>query len=560
MMCLSTTLRVLPMIRQLRLLFLLVIPLFVALQATAAETPRLVLQITIDQLRGDMLPRYRDRFGAGGFRRLMEQGLYYTNAHYGTANTVTAAGHAVLVTGADTAEHGIVGNEWFDRASAKLIYCTSDTRTVIVGEPAKEGAGMSPANLTASTIGDELASASAGKSRAFAVAGKDRSSIIPGGHLGKAYWFSETTGGFVTSSYYYAALPAWVTQWNAGKPVEKYRVRPWTLSRDAASYRYAENAANAYARPNKTVGKAFPHSVQAQKDEDFFRALRFTPMLDEHTGEFVRELVTRERLGQGGFTDYLAISFSATDYVGHTYGPNSVEYEDNLIRLDSLLAALFSFIEKQVGPGKVLIVLSADHGVDDIPEERAKDHMDADRLGGRAAIRDAANAFLQARFNVDQLVADYVPPGLYLDRGKIAAAKLDFLVVESALAEHARTIPGVAYAVTHSDLMSGNIAHTAVMDRVARAFHPDRSGDVVLIQKQFWYMDSDWERYAAMHGSPYSYDTYVPVIFFGTGVAARQVSRAVEPASIAPTLAALLHIKPPSGSTATVLAEALSRD
>jgi predicted AlkP superfamily pyrophosphatase or phosphodiesterase len=502
-----------------------------------------------------MLDRYRHRFGTGGFRRLMDQGTWYTNAHYGTSNTFTAAGHAVLVTGADTAEHGMLGNEWFDRSTGKSVYCTTDSRTVILGELAKEGAGMSPANLTATTIGDEISVASAARALVFAVAGKDRSAIIPGGHRGKAFWFSEEIGGFVTSSYYHSELPEWVAQWNLGKPIEKYRSRPWALAKGASTYRYAENAENPHARPNKTVGKTFPHSLATEKDKDFFSALRFTPMLDEYTAEFVRELARKEGLGKDATTDYLSISFSSTDYVGHTYGPNSVEYEDNLIWLDSLLEALFSFIDEQAGEGKTLIVLSADHGADDIPEERAGYHMDADRLGSRAAIRHAANIFLKARFGADNLVADYVPPGLYLNSANVLAAKLDPVVVENALAGHARRIPGVAYAMTRTSLISGSVARTPLMDRVQRGFHPERSGDVVLIQKQFWYMDSDPNRYAAMHGSPYNYDTHVPVIFYGASIPARRVGRDVEPASIAPTLAALLRISAPSGAIGPVLTE-----
>jgi predicted AlkP superfamily pyrophosphatase or phosphodiesterase len=463
------------------------------------------------------------------------------------------------VTGADTAAHGIAGNEWLNRATGKPIYCTFDPSYPIVGDPPREaGGGMSPANLTSTTIGDELVNASGGRSRAFAVAGKDRSSIIPGGHRGKAFWYSEESGGFVSSAYYFSALPEWATQWNAKRPVQDYRTRLWNLSRDPGSYRYAGGSGNPHARPHRSVGQSFPHSPQSAVDKEFYSMLRFTPMLDEHTASFVRELIAREEVGQRGPVDYLSVSFSATDYVGHTYGPNSVEYEDNLIRLDATLAALFAYVDQKIGAGRTIVVLSADHGADDIPEHRALDHYDADRLASQAAIRDGASAFLKSRLNSSEnFVVNYVPPGLYLDHTKLTQAKVDVRLAENALAEYGRTIPGIAFALTRSDLISGNVARTPLMNRIERGFHPERSGDVVLIQKQFWYMDTLPTRYAATHGSPYNYDTHVPVIFYGPGIQRAQIARDVEPGSIAPTLAALLRISPPSGSTAATLLEVI---
>jgi predicted AlkP superfamily pyrophosphatase or phosphodiesterase len=555
-----------------------------AKNSASSQRASLVLQITVDQLRGDMLAKYYDRFGKGGFKRLIDHGAYYINANYGTANTLTCPGHAVLVTGADTAQHGIPANDWYDRDNHKPLYCVSDPKTTIVG--ATEGAGMSPVHLTSTTIGDELVlsffnSQPSAKSRSFAVAGKDRSSIIPGGHLGKAYWYSEESGAFVTSSYYMKELPAWAIQWNKARPIEKYRPLEWTPARELSTYHSFHlplSTLNPHARPNKTLGNTFPHSFlrtretnsdNADQDKDFYSMVRFTPMLDEYTYNFARALITNEKIGQGAPTDYLSISFSSTDYVGHTYGPNSIEYEDNLIRLDTLLADLFTYLDKQIGPNKTLIILSADHGADDIPEDRATARLDADRMPSRKPIVAAANAYLQAHFNTtENLVADYIPPGLYLDDDALKGAGVGGSggigtvpgrhTIENALADYAlKYIPGAAYAITRTDLIRGNLTNTELNRRIQRAFHPDRSGDVTLIQKQFWYMDSDKERYAATHGSPYSYDTYVPVIFYGPGIRARHIARNVEPASIAPTIAAILRIRPPSGATAPILPEIL---
>jgi Type I phosphodiesterase / nucleotide pyrophosphatase len=510
----------------------------------AAEPPRLVLQITVDQLRGDMLPRFRDRFGAGGFRRLMEQGVWYANAHYGTGNTFTASGHAALVTGADAAEHGMVANYWFDRASGKRMYGVFDPEH-----------GLSPRNLGSTTIADELVAASSGRSRAFAVAGKDRSAIIPAGRRGKAYWYSDANGHFESSSWYGSALPSWVRAWNDARPGERYRGQLWMPFRPAGAAQIAPTVSNELAHPHPAVGRSFPHRLPDDANATFFEALPETPFSDEYTLSFTRELIAREKLGRGGATDYLSVSFSALDYVGHAYGPSSLEYADTLLRLDALLAAMLTYVDEQVGAGRALIVLAADHGVDEIPEARRAAGYDADRLYPDK-ILEHVNRSLATRFGVtENVVAAFVPPGLYLDHARIAALQLDGTAVEAALAAELRSVPGVAFALTRSDLLAGRVPQTELMRRMQRAFHPQRSGDVVIVQQQFWYLYSDPECCAAMHGSPYSYDTFVPVIFVGAGIEPATVRRAVEPASVAPTIAALLGIDPPSGSTAPVLEE-----
>jgi predicted AlkP superfamily pyrophosphatase or phosphodiesterase len=515
--------------------------------AHAAEPPRLVLQITVDQLRGDMLPRYRDRLGTDGFRRLLDGGVWYTNANYGTSNTFTASGHAVLVTGADTAEHGMVGNYWFDRTLGKRVTSVFDPEFV-----------ASPRSLLSTTIGDEIVSGLQG-SRAFAVAGKDRSAIIPAGRRGRAYWYSDETGAFGASAYYGKDVARWVKAWNDAKPADRYSGRSWTPLDASRAAGTSDESTNRYAVPYPGLGKSFPHPLPDRRDAKFYEALPETPFIDELMLDFSRELVTRENLGGGPSTDYLSISLSAVDYVGHAYGPNSAEYADTIVRLDAVLGRFLEFIDQRVGIGRTLIVLSADHGVDEIPEVRAAQGYDAGRLYPDK-ILERENSALKARFKVnDALVAAFVPPGAYLDRAKIAALGLDASSVESALAEELRGVPGIAYAITRSDLMTGNVPQTALMRQVQRGFYAARSGDVVIVQKQFWFMYVDPECCAAMHGSPYLYDTFVPVVFAGNGLGPAKIARPVEPASIAPTIAAILGITAPSGSSAPVLTEVVDR-
>jgi hypothetical protein len=408
-------------------------------------------------------------------------------------------------------------------------------------------------------------------SRAFAVAGKDRSAIIPGGQLGKAYWFSEASGRFDSNDYYYATLPGWAQDWNRRNPIDRYRGREWRPLRDTSNYLNARSAANPYARPNR--GATFPHlfdkPTSATGDlERYIEAFCTTPFLDELTLGFAEELIRQERVGQGTATDYLSISFSATDYIGHAYGPSSVEYEDNLLRLDAGLAELLAFLDTAIGRDRFLVVLSADHGVDEIPEARHAAGFDADRLYPKLLLAQM-NAALGTRFHTtENLIAAFAPPGFYLnDAGltKLAAAQRAEgvgaaslrVTLENALAEELRKVPGIAYAFTRSDLLAGHIPHTTIGGKVQRGFHPVRSGDVVVVQKQFWYLYKDADCCAAMHGSPYTYDTFVPVVFYGAGIEAGVVGRNIDPASVAPTLAALLHLKPPSGNAASVLPEVL---
>jgi predicted AlkP superfamily pyrophosphatase or phosphodiesterase len=503
--------------------------------------PRLVLQLTIDQLRGDRITKYRDKFGTGGFRRLLERGTWFTAAHHDAANTLTASGHAVLATGASTGDHGIVANDWFDRATGRMTYCVADARSPVIGEPAKPGSGVSPARLLTATIGDELVAGRPGR-RAFAVAGKDRSAILPGGHRGQAYWFSESTGGFTTSTYYRATLPAWLEAWNATRPVAAYRTLNWTPLRATTI------AANPHARPTGSLGRTFPHPLLAKSEALFLAAFSYTPFLDELTLAFTRELILAERIGRNGALDYLAVSLSSTDYIGHAYGPESVEAEDNLLRLDAVLANFLRLLDGTIGLDRVLIVLSADHGSADIPEALQERGLKAGRIQP-AGVLTTVNAQLRRTLAVDtDLVQAFVPPGFYLDQARIAAAKLNPESVQSALAAAAGKLPGIAHAFEHFRLARGEVPATPLGERVRRSFHPDRSGDVVIIQEEFWYLYPDAERYAAMHGSPYDYDTHVPVIFSGPGVRSGIVTEPVTPAQIVPTLAALLGCRTPAGA------------
>ena len=538
-----------------RSIFLSALVAFAFAALASAETPRLVLFITVDQLRGDMPIRYQERFGEGGFRYLMEQGFHYRNAHYRHSNTFTAVGHATLATGGNTPQHGIVGFEWFDRASGSGMNAVEDQAHPLLGVEGAAGEGRSPRNLTSSTFGDELVLASGGASRVFGVSIKDRGAVILGGHLGKSFWYEPESGRFVTSSFYYAAYPAWVSAWNETKPADAWLGASWSLLNPVDTYIYGAQDDRPEERPYKAMGNTFPHPLPAEAGKDYYGNLRFTPMGDVLTLRFARELMRAEEVGQRDATDILTISLSATDYIGHAFGPNSLESEDNQLQLDRSLADFFAEVDRLVGLDRTLIVLSSDHGIDEIPEYTQHLGCDAGRHVPEEFIA-AANGALKARFGIaDDLVLTFQNPSLYLDEARVQALGLALPEVERALADAMVALPGFDMAVTRSDLLEGRVPNTKVMGMVTRAFHPKRSGNVLVVQSPSWYLYPEAQKYAAMHGSPYSYDTYVPIFFAGPGVVSGASQRPVAPEDVASTITAYLGIKPPSGNMGNPLLE-----
>jgi len=529
--------------------------------------PKLILQITVDQLRGDLPLRFKERLGQGGFRYLLENGTHYQNAHYQHANTETAVGHATLATGADPSRHGIIANDWIDQQTGKFVYNTEDARHHIIGGKPTPHQGVSPRNLLATTIGDELVVNNAGQSRVFSVSVKDRGAILPGGHVGKAFWFSKSSGRFVTSTYYYDDYPEWVKQWNAAKPADRYKGKTWDLLHERFSYIAGNIDDRPYEAAFAELGRTFPHALGDGSSKYFYTILTLTPIGDELTLDFAKTLIDNEEVGQADATDYLAISFSSTDYVGHLFGPSSLETEDNILRLDRVLAELFQYVDRKIGLDKTLIVLSGDHGAPEAPEYMAEHGMETGRFPldwfkKGSPLLDA----LKEGFGRDDLVAVHSHPYLYLNLDAIKDAKLDIEELEGFVAAEMMKVEGIAYAMTRSDLLAGRITESPVQNQIRRSFHPVRSGNIHMVPEHYWFLHSTEEaekmgieKIAAIHGSPWTYDTYVPIFFAGNGVAAQTISRLVGPHDIAATIAAYMEMKPPSGSVGVPLVEVLEK-
>jgi predicted AlkP superfamily pyrophosphatase or phosphodiesterase len=543
--------------------------------AAKSVKPKLILQITVDQLRGDLPNRYKNRFGKGGFRYLFDKGIYYSNAHFQHANTETIVGHTTLATGAHPAAHGMVGNVWFDRETGSLTYNIEDSRYPLLSagagvdkkteiDPTQRTAkteGRSPQAILVSTISDELAVHYAGRAKIFGVSVKDRGAVSMAGHAGKAFWFSKKTGEFVTSRYYYDEYPDWAKQWNRQRRAFDYENTAWELLNDRGSYVFGDADERKYETDFPGFGRTFPHPYGATDNKYYTTLLTLSPAGDELVLDFAKTLIVSEQLGKDDIPDYLAVSFSSTDYVGHIFGPSSLESEDNLLRLDRTLAMLLSFIDKQIGLRNTLLVVSADHGAPEVPGYLQSLGIFGGYVDPKSWEKQAAFERLKAKFGIgEELIETYFHPYLYLNRDVIKSRGLNQREIEQAIAEEISRFKGVALAISSSDLRTNSVPDMPLLRSVLNNFHPKRSGDIFVVFEPHWFInDFDGLTVASTHGSPWSYDTYVPIFFAGNGLKAMTIARPVGPHDVAPTIANYLQIKPPSGSVNIPLAEVVSQ-
>jgi Type I phosphodiesterase / nucleotide pyrophosphatase len=424
--------------------------------------------------------------------------------------------------------------------------------------------GRSPAPILVSTFSDELALSSAGTSKLFGISVKDRGAVSMAGHAGKAFWFSKATGEFVTSTYYYKDYPSWVKDWNAKRIAFGYAGKSWDLLHAQSTYRYGDRDDMPYETNFPGYGRVFPHMFGKSDSKYFTTLLTLSPVGDELTLSFAKALIDGEKLGQGRTTDYLSISFSSTDYVGHLFGPSSLECEDNLLRLDRTLAELFKFVDQRVGLANTVIVLSSDHGAAEIPgymNEFGIDakYFDPDVLNPKKLEQIPAIQAVKKRFKIEgELIQSYFQPYIYLNHDVLRERGLNQAEVERAVAAELQKLDGIWLAASSSALVEGSLPNTPLNQAILRNYNPKRSGDIYIVFKLGWFInDFDGLTVASVHGSPWRYDTFVPVIFVRPGVAAQQVFRQIATVDVAPTLSAILGITYPSGSVGKPLVEVL---
>ncbi|MBI5771652.1 MAG: alkaline phosphatase family protein [Verrucomicrobia bacterium] len=526
-----------------------------ALRAVEPAPPKLAVFIAVDQLRADYLVRFRPYFAEGGFKRLLEGGADFRNAHYRHAITHTGPGHALMLSGVYSNVHGIVGNEWIDRTTWESVNCVEDPGSPLVGiNPAELGptqakapqkTGRSPQNYLATTVSDVLKARYGEKCRVFAASGKDRGAILPGGHKADgAYW--DENGRFVTSRYYRAELPAWVVAFNAEHPAAAHYGAVWDRLLAPEIY---EKTQGPDAAPGELDGSGytpvFPKKVtggSAPNSHAFFVAYENSPFATVALGAFAERAVVEEKLGRHEGTDLLSVSFSQVDAIGHNYGPDSHEVMDSVLRLDRVLAALFATIDREVGLKNCVIVLTADHGVTPLPEH------DSGVPSGRVKVTDldaAVKKALDAKFGAlakgetwfaRDNATYHLRPAAIAARATTAEAAAE--TVKRALL----AVPQMGHAFTRAELVAAPIEGDSVLAMARRSFNPERPRDVLFFMKPNFMTKV---APGTSHGAPYEDDTHVPLVFWGQGVPAGVRTERVGVESLAPTLAGLLGVSLP---------------
>jgi hypothetical protein len=500
---------------------LLSVLLAASLLTAAPKKPKLVVAIVIDQFRYDYLTRFRSEYH-GGFDRMLTQGAVFTNANYVHFPTVTAVGHATFLTGALPSISGIVGNDWFDREENKHVTSVSDAKATLLGGT---GEGASPHRLLVSTVGDELKMANS-NSRVIGISLKDRAAILPAGHMANgAYWFDLKARGFVSSTYYFRELPGWVKDFNDTHAGDKYRGVTWL------DHKMPEDLAKLYGDNTESPIEASPYG-------------------NELVEMFAERALTAEQLGKRDVTDVLAVSFSSNDKVGHNYGTFSPEEHDVAVEMDKVLERLFAAVDRQVGLDNALFVLTADHGVAPSAAEAAAHRMPGGRLAGNT-IKNAVQAALVAKFGEGEWVAGSWDLSIFLNQDLAAKKNIAMPDVRRVAADAALQVAHIFRVYTRDQLQIGAVANDPISQRVTNGFNQRRSPDIQFIPEPYWTISNS----VATHGTPFGYDSHVPVIFMGTGIRAGKYNVTVTVNDIAPTLATILDVEIPSGSVGRVLTE-----
>jgi predicted AlkP superfamily pyrophosphatase or phosphodiesterase len=514
------------------------------IQKLENKQPKLIVGIVIDQMRYDYLAKYYYKFSENGFKKLLTQGFDCKNTNYNYAPTYTGPGHASVYTGTVPAFHGIIGNNWFVRDSGKVIYVTDDPTVQTVGSASVKEGKMSPRNMLASTIGDELRLYTNMKSKVIAVALKDRAAILPGGHLSNgSYWFDSESGNFITSTYYMKELAPWVTDFNARRLADKYLLQPWNTLLPIEQYTESASDDNPYEGLYKGETKpVFPHNLPSMFTKTDYEVLRSTPFGNTITKDMALAALKGENLGKSENTDFLAISFSSTDYIGHKMGPQSIEVEDTYLRLDLDLAEIITYLEKNYGNDNFLLFLTADHAVAYVPEELMDLKMNAGYFSYKM-FSDSLKKYLYSEYNDSSLVSCIINDQIYLNRPLIKRRNINLKNLQDDIVSFSLTFNGVANAYTSYQL-NGETLKNRSAELMQNGFYIKRSGDIALLLEPAWL--DDFSLTGTSHGTTYSYDTHVPLLWYGWNIKPGNTSKPVDITDIAVTIASLLNIMPPN--------------
>lgn len=519
------------------------------------ERPKLVVGLVVDQMRWDYLYRYYEKYQNDGFKRLLKEGYSINNVHINYIPTYTAIGHTTIYTGSVPAIHGIAGNDWFDKTTGKNVYCTTDESVKPVGTTDVKSGSHSPKNLWSTTVTDELLLATNFQAKVVGISLKDRASILPAGHHPTGtYWFDDTTGNFVTSSYYMNQLPKWMNDFNAQKMPDQLVKNGWNTLLPIAEYTESSPDNSPW---EGLLGSAktptFPYSnlaadYQLKKDN-----IRSTPFGNTLTLKAAEAAIKGEQLGADAITDFLAVNLASTDYAGHKFGPNSIEVQDIYLRLDRDLAEFFKYLDDKVGKGEYTVFLSADHG-----GAHSKGFMEEHKMptGFYGEDNKEFNVMLKDKFKVDQLISKITNNQVYLDDKLMSENNLDAEQVKQYLIDILNKDQSVLFAVDMKKAGSSSIPEP-IKTRIANGYNWQRSGDIQVIYNDNWL--PTYAKLGTTHGAWNSYDSHIPLIFMGWGIKNGESNKDYNMTDIAPTISALLHIQFPSGNIGNPIVEVIGK-
>ncbi len=515
--------------------------------------PKLVVGIVVDQMRYDYLTRFYSKFGKDGFKRLVSGGFSCKNTHFNYVPTYTAPGHTSIYTGTTPATHGIIGNNWFDKESKKYIYCTDDASVKTVGSTSSAGL-MSPKNELTTTMTDQLRLDTNFQGKVIGVSIKDRASILPAGHLANAaYWFDgNDQGRFISSTFYIDALPKWVQEFNDSRKVDEY-MQTWNTLYDINTYTESIADDNNYEKPFEGLDKAtFPYDLKklAAKNQGY-SILKATPFGNTIVKDFAKLAIQNEGLGQDVITDFIAISFSSTDYIGHRFGVDSKEVEDTYIRLDKEIADLLNYLDSQVGKGNYTVFLTADHGAVRVPSYLADLKTHAGYVNQKKLKKKIRKA-IRKKYGSDSLIANISNYQVFFDKKALKKADLSLKKVSNYLKSKIENWDNVQQCIT-GETLKNNSFPNGILHKIQMGYHPKRSGDVVIILDPAYI--SGYGPQGSTHGSGFTYDTHVPLVFYGKHIPQGKTFRPIVIPDIAATISALLDMQMPNGCTGNPILE-----
>jgi predicted AlkP superfamily pyrophosphatase or phosphodiesterase len=525
------------------------------------ERPKMVVGIVVDQMRQEYLYRFESKFGNGGFKRLINGGFMLTNAHYDYVPTYTGPGHASVYSGSTPSVHGIIGNEWWDKSLKKMVNCVEDDRQKPVGNADGNGR-VSPWRMISSTVTDELKISTQKRSKVISISMKDRGAVLPGGHLADgAYWYDGKSGKYITSTYYRATLPTWVENFNSLKLADTYLNQTWNTLLPIA--RYSESGPDESPYERKLKGKeksVFPYDLkELRKTNGDFELLTVTPFGDDLLTELAKASLAGEQLGKDADTDFLSISYSCPDIIGHAAGPNSVEIEDTYIRLDKNIEDLLKKLDQEVGAGNYVVFLTADHAVVDVPQSLKDNRIPAGNFpesNMETNLMDHLQKYFPGKKVIDNISNNQVFLNQDLFHGDPKTAGIDMLIATELITNYIQSSEGVAQVFSRAALKEASSYEPGSMKgMMVRGYNLKRSGDIAYHLEPGWI--SSGSPQGTTHGSGYTYDTHVPILFFGRGIKRGQSSVYYPITDIAPTLSILLKIKFPSGCTGQPVSEML---